>query len=66
MSVVSLPMYDLPELRHVTNSWWTFIAGHLRAVGLSAVPALLGGPETSSPTGEDQTWYSASLVAIRW
>lgn len=44
MSVVSLPMYDLPELRHATNSWWTCIAGHLRAVGLSAVPSLLARP----------------------
>ena len=25
MSVVSLPMYDLPELRHATNSWWNLM-----------------------------------------
>lgn len=45
MSVASLPMYDLAELRRVTDSWWALIAGHLRAVGLTAVPAALTRPK---------------------
>lgn len=34
----SLPMYDLPEIRHATDAWWSGLARHFRAAGVDAVP----------------------------
>lgn len=34
----SLPMYDLPEIRHATDAWWDGLAHHFRAAGVKAVP----------------------------
>lgn len=45
MSVASLPMYDLAELRRATDSWWKFVAGHLRAAGLTEVSVALTRPK---------------------
>lgn len=36
--VASLPMYDLPELRAVTDAWWTGLARHFRAAGVDDIP----------------------------
>lgn len=41
MSVASLPMYDLPELRGVTDAWWRGLAGAFRKEGIADVPASL-------------------------
>ncbi len=37
----SLPMYDLPELRGATDTWWAGLARHMRAAGLDGVPERL-------------------------
>lgn len=42
--VVSLPMYDLPELRAVTDAWWSGLVRHFRAAGLDDVPERLTRP----------------------
>lgn len=57
MSVASLPMYDLAELRCVTDSWWKVIAEHLRAVGLTEVPGRLTRPK--NPTTH---WQRSDLT----
>lgn len=41
MSVASLPMYDLPELRSVADAWWQGLAGAIRAEGIAEVPEAL-------------------------
>jgi ABC-type phosphate/phosphonate transport system substrate-binding protein len=41
VSVTSLPMYDLPELRGAHAALWAGIAHHLRRAGVSDVPAAL-------------------------
>jgi len=38
MSIASLPMYDLPELRQATDDWWQGLARALRREGISEVP----------------------------
>ncbi len=40
-AVAALAMYDLPELRAATDSWWSAIARALRAEGFGDVPATL-------------------------
>lgn len=42
--VASLPMYDLPELRAVTDAWWSGLVRHFRAAGLDDVPEFLTRP----------------------
>jgi ABC-type phosphate/phosphonate transport system substrate-binding protein len=41
MSIASLPMYDLPELRTFTDAWWAGLARALAAAGIPDVPPLL-------------------------
>jgi ABC-type phosphate/phosphonate transport system substrate-binding protein len=41
MSVVSLPMYDLAEVRPALDAWWAGLAGHLARAGVPDVPAAL-------------------------
>ena len=44
--LAALTMYDLPELRAATDSWWTVLACHLRREGIAEVPdALTRGRE---------------------
>jgi len=38
MPVASLPMYDLPELRAVTDAWWEGLAQAFRREGIADVP----------------------------
>lgn len=38
MSLASLPMYDLPELRETTDAWWAGLAAVFRAEGLAEAP----------------------------
>lgn len=44
MTVASLPMYEPPELRNLTEEWWRGLAGHFRAEGLRGVPEALTRP----------------------
>ncbi len=55
--IASLPMYDLPEVRHATDSWWQSIRRHLKAVGIAESPASLT-PETPN----DRVWRSPDLL----
>ncbi len=41
MRLASLPMYDLPELRSVTDAWWRGLAGAFRRQGIEDVPDAL-------------------------
>jgi hypothetical protein len=41
MSAVSLPMYDLPEVRPALDAWWAGLARHLAREGITDVPAAL-------------------------
>ena len=48
MTIATLQMYDLPEVRAATDDWWTGLARALRRAGLSEVPTRLtrdGSPE---------------------
>ena len=38
MAVVSLPMYDLPELRGATDAWWRGLVRAFRCEGIADVP----------------------------
>lgn len=38
MAIVSLPMYDLPEVREATDEWWSGLAGHFRDAGIAGAP----------------------------
>ena len=75
--IAALPMYDLPELRAATDSWWQVIARALRAEGVPDVPAALERAQPVSAVWRNpllvlsQTCgyplthdYSASLTAI--
>ncbi|MCG8693091.1 MAG: PhnD/SsuA/transferrin family substrate-binding protein [Minwuiales bacterium] len=53
MAVVSLPMYDLPEIREATDAWWSGLAGHIRNAGVDEVPARLNRAETAQDTWRD-------------
>lgn len=39
MSIASLPMYDLPELRQATDEWWRGLARAFAQEGINDVPA---------------------------
>lgn len=41
VSLAALPMYDLAELRPVTDAWWAGLARHLRAAGIPDAPPRL-------------------------
>ena len=38
MTIANLPMYDLPEIRHATDDWWSGLARAFRRAGISDVP----------------------------
>jgi ABC-type phosphate/phosphonate transport system substrate-binding protein len=57
MSVVSLPMYDLPEVRPALDAWWAGLAHHLAREGVSDVPAAL--PHGAPP---DASWSRPDLL----
>lgn len=50
--LASLPMYDLPVVRPLTDAWWQGLAGHLRAAGLGDVPAELA--RSPAPAADDE------------
>ncbi len=51
--VASLPMYDLPRIRAATDAWWRGIAGHLRRLGMAAVPDRLTRNTDASASWRD-------------
>ncbi len=42
--LASLPMYDPPEVRALTDAWWRGLAWHLRGAGIESVPDALSRP----------------------
>ncbi len=38
MSIASLPMYDMPEIREATDAWWAGLARAFREEGVADVP----------------------------
>lgn len=57
LPLVTLPMYDLPELRPATDAWWTGLAGHLRGHGVTGVPDTL-----TRGTDPHDAWLSPDLL----
>ena len=57
MSLASLPMYDLPEVRQATDSWWAGLARALGRAGVADVPEqLTRGQELAT------VWQDGSLL----
>jgi ABC-type phosphate/phosphonate transport system substrate-binding protein len=57
MTVASLPMYDLPELRAATDAWWQGLARAFRREGIADVPASLD----RRPTYQE-VWLARDLL----
>ena len=57
MRLAALPMYDLPELRTVTDRWWAGLARALRAEGIADVPA-----DLTRPVDPAAAWTSPDLL----
>jgi len=57
MSLASLPMYDLPELREATDAWWAGLAEKFRAAGIAEVPDRLTRSDDISAA-----WHSPALL----
>ena len=38
MTIASLPMYDLPEVRRATDAWWAGLAAGFTRAGVADVP----------------------------
>jgi ABC-type phosphate/phosphonate transport system substrate-binding protein len=55
--IASLPMYDLPELRALTDAWWTGLARALAQTGVKVVPQGLRRGPTFDPG-----WYDPLLL----
>jgi len=55
-----LPMYDLPELRSVTDAWWAGLVEHLRAAGVEGLP---GDPER--PPHPEELWLAPELGLVQ-
>jgi hypothetical protein len=53
----SLPWYDLPELREVTDWFWSCLAGNLRERGFKQVPEKI-----NRELPYDQQWTSGRLL----
>jgi ABC-type phosphate/phosphonate transport system substrate-binding protein len=41
MAIVSLPWYDLPEIRHATDAFWQAVSSELRKQGIQFAPEVL-------------------------
>lgn len=58
MSLVTLPMYDLPEVRDATDALWRGLARHLRAEGVRDVPDVLDRSKRS----QESQWNDPMLL----
>jgi hypothetical protein len=56
-TVASLPMYDPPEVRALTDAWWQGLARHFRSAGVADVPGTLTRPDELHAH-----WGSAGLL----
>lgn len=56
-ALASLPMYDLPEARHLTDAWWQGLARHLAAAGFRDLP-----PQLERTRDEEEVWASPDLL----
>ena len=63
MSLASLPMYDLPELRGAHAALWAGIARQLRQAGIADVPAALCQERPASEVWAIRSCCSASAAA---
>ncbi len=57
MTVASLPMYDLPEVRAATDAWWQGLARAFRREGLVDVPEVLDRRQNYK-----EVWVSRDLL----
>jgi ABC-type phosphate/phosphonate transport system substrate-binding protein len=57
MSVASLPMYDLPELRDATDAWWRGLARAFAEAGIGDVPAMLSRKQDYAAV-----WHDPALL----
>lgn len=57
MIFASLPWYDLPEIREVTDRFWSCLAGNLRERGFKQVPEKI-----NRELPYDQQWTSGRLL----
>ena len=57
MAVVSLPMYDLPELRAATDAWWQGLARAFKREGIAEVPDALDRRQAY-----DEVWLRHDLL----
>lgn len=55
--IASLPMYDLPEIRAATDSWWRGLARAFQGEGIVGVPDLL-----DRKTPLDRQWLAPDLL----
>ncbi len=55
--IISLPMYDWPEIRWATDSWWSGLCSHLRAAGFRNLPK-----EHNRTTPLHDQWCSPDLL----
>jgi ABC-type phosphate/phosphonate transport system substrate-binding protein len=55
--LVSLPMYDLPELRDATDQWWATLARSLSKAGVTDVPK-----DLARDTDRETVWRAPDLV----
>jgi len=61
MSIVSLPMYELPEVAAATDAWWQAIARAMRREGIADVPdSLLRGQDYMAPWVRPDLLFSQS------
>ncbi len=58
MAVAELPMYDLPELRSATDSWWAGIAHALRREGVKDVPDRLNREQSTETPWQPDLFLS--------
>ncbi len=57
MLIASLPMYDWPEVRAETDSWWQGLARAFRSEGVADVPDIL-----RRDAADDATWEMDNLL----
>lgn len=59
MPVASMPMYDIPEVRDILDSWWAGLVRHLKREGLTNVPDRIQHDRNLSDLWEDpDLWFS--------
>ncbi len=66
MSVASMPMYDLPELRMALDSLWRGFATNAHREGLGEVPKeLVHGRHLDQLWNDPELWFSQLISHLR-